>query len=132
MASQASPLGELRRALRQFLDAAGNDPQLRDAAKDVRQLDATLGEQFRGQQQDASASPGQRAAGLSEAPAQQDQPSPGRRAAFGDFPSRAGSKGPAKQGAQGVSRDGAKGQGSNLPEELLRRMKSRATARGGP
>jgi hypothetical protein len=139
VASAASALGNLRRALREFLDAAGGDPQLKAAAGDVRSLDARLGQASREGDRGAP-SPGERAAGHDQPPdrgGQQD--SPGRRAAFGGFPSRADSqqqRASAKAEARtqmGVSPDGAKGPGSNLPPFLRRKgMKGRATARGGP
>jgi uncharacterized protein YjdB len=136
MAGAVTALGELRRALRMFLDAAGEDPQLKAAVGEVRALDARLGEASRNGQQDGP-SPGQRAAGQDvRGPGDnQDAGSPGGRAAAASTPSQA-DRGSAKTQARaqmGASPSSAKGSGSNLPPFMQRqRMKGRATARGGP
>jgi hypothetical protein len=97
-----SPVGQLRRALRDFLDQAGTDPRYKGVAQDVHQLEASLG-QADLNTPEAGPPPGARASGQNRTSGGQSPPSPGMRAAGASSP------------------NSAKGQGSNLAAFLKKR-----------
>lgn len=122
MAGQVSAVGELRRAIRTFLDSSGADPHFKAVVGDLRGLDQKLGSVG---QPSGQPSPGQKAAGVTDVrgPGDGSDNSPGGRAAAASTTS---SGSPGLPGA-----NSAKGQ-SNLPPFMRRElMKRKATARGG-
>jgi hypothetical protein len=133
VAGATTALGNLRRALREFLDASGSDPSLKGAATAVRALDSSLGQASRGNQDGPT--PGQRASGTDQRGPTDNQDSPGRRAAAASTPS-GGPPGPPRNEARaqmGAPPNSAKGSGNSLPPFMQRqKAKSRATARKGP